>query len=61
MEMADCSDKKGYAPNMVVVLKTDLMDDEDFPSTETTLRQIVSTYNSTEAERKSQTQKHGGL
>eukprot|EP00957_Ditylum_brightwellii_P091130 6938449-Ditylum_brightwellii.AAC.1 len=61
MKMVDCSDKKGYATDMVVVPKTDLMDDEDFPSTETTSRQLVSTYNSTEAKRKSQTQKHGGL
>eukprot|EP00957_Ditylum_brightwellii_P104672 7976496-Ditylum_brightwellii.AAC.1 len=59
--MANCSDKKGYATNMVVVPKTDLTDDEDFPSTETTLRQLVSTYNFTEANQKSQTQKHGGL
>eukprot|EP00957_Ditylum_brightwellii_P128972 9838795-Ditylum_brightwellii.AAC.1 len=61
MKIADCSDKKVYATNMVVVPKTDLMDDKDFPSTETTLRQLVSTYNSTEAKQKSQTQKHRGL
>eukprot|EP00957_Ditylum_brightwellii_P103918 7917692-Ditylum_brightwellii.AAC.1 len=50
MKMADCGDKKGYATNMVVVTKTDLMDDEDFPMTETSMRQLVSTYNSTQAQ-----------
>jgi len=60
MKMADCGDKKGYATNMVVVPKTDLMDDEDFSMTETSLRQLVSTYNSTQAQCKSQTQKHRG-